>query len=305
MPSASEHQNRIHGALLAHAAGDALGATLEFLTAEHIATTIGVHRDIVGGGAFHWHPGQGTDDTDLTLIGCDSLIERGDLDLEDLARRLAHWYHDDPVDIGPTTRDGIVGYLTTGNPSTSGNPNSTSNGSLMRALAPGLAGYTDDTDRAMHADRLGAITHAHRDCRDACIAYADIVHHLINGATPADALAAARQRSLTPMVTVALDAGPQGLEPIATSSSGRVSYALNVAVAGLFDAEHHGLEDTLIKIANRGGDADTNAAIAGGLLGARHGAGDIPQRWVDQLEQRERIAQTANNLALLLTWKNC
>jgi hypothetical protein len=40
-----------------------------------------------------------------------------------------------------------------------------------------------------------------------------------------------------------------------------------------------GLADTIA----RGGDTDTNAAIAGALLGALHSADAFPQRWVDRL----------------------
>ena len=61
-----EDQSRISGGLLGVAVGDALGATVEFLSPSEINDRFGVHREIVGGGAFNWKPGEGTDDTDLT-----------------------------------------------------------------------------------------------------------------------------------------------------------------------------------------------------------------------------------------------
>jgi ADP-ribosylglycohydrolase len=39
----------------------------------------------------------------------------------------------------------------------------------------------------------------------------------------------------------------------------------------------------LIDVASRGGDADTNAAIVGALLGARDGVRAIPGAWVDRV----------------------
>ena len=39
----------------------------------------------------------------------------------------------------------------------------------------------------------------------------------------------------------------------------------------------------VIDVANRGGDADTNAAIAGALLGARDGLAALPRRWVERV----------------------
>jgi len=40
----------------------------------------------------------------------------------------------------------------------------------------------------------------------------------------------------------------------------------------------------LVDVANRGGDADTNGAITGALLGARHGAAAIPAAWIQTVE---------------------
>ncbi len=42
-----------------------------------------------------------------------------------------------------------------------------------------------------------------------------------------------------------------------------------------------GFEEALLDTVNRGGDADTNGAITGTLLGAYYGAGAIPQNWED------------------------
>ena len=40
------------------------------------------------------------------------------------------------------------------------------------------------------------------------------------------------------------------------------------------------VEEALVATEGKGGDTDTNAAIAGALLGAADGLGDIPPRWV-------------------------
>jgi len=41
-----------------------------------------------------------------------------------------------------------------------------------------------------------------------------------------------------------------------------------------------GFEDALVKTVARGGDTDTNAAIAGALCGAARGREAIPMRWI-------------------------
>jgi len=41
-----------------------------------------------------------------------------------------------------------------------------------------------------------------------------------------------------------------------------------------------GFEEALVATVGQGGDTDTNAAIAGALLGAAHGREAIPLRWI-------------------------
>ena len=57
-------------------------------------------------------------------------------------------------------------------------------------------------------------------------------------------------------------------------------------------------EEALIKCVNLGGDADTNAAILGGLAGAYYGYDAIPKRWVDRLDPAivSRAGALADNM---------
>ena len=43
------------------------------------------------------------------------------------------------------------------------------------------------------------------------------------------------------------------------------------------------VEEGLARTVSLGGDTDTNAAIAGALLGAAHGARSLPLQWVDRV----------------------
>ena len=60
---------------------------------------------------------------------------------------------------------------------------------------------------------------------------------------------------------------------------GWVLLALSIAVRQLvlFDDP----VEALVEAIGMGGDTDTNAAIAGALLGAVHGAGAWPERWIN------------------------
>jgi len=45
-----------------------------------------------------------------------------------------------------------------------------------------------------------------------------------------------------------------------------------------------------------GGDTDSNAAVAGALLGCRHGRASVPGEWLEPLWERERIERAAQGL---------
>ena len=49
-----------------------------------------------------------------------------------------------------------------------------------------------------------------------------------------------------------------------------------------------------------GGDADTNGAVTGALLGALHGASALPSGWLDSLTDRSSTEAEAETLASLV-----
>jgi ADP-ribosylglycohydrolase len=66
---------------------------------------------------------------------------------------------------------------------------------------------------------------------------------------------------------------------------------------GFWFATHgRALEDALVYLAQAGGDTDTNAAVAGALLGARDGETGIPPRWMNQLAGREAVLAVTDRL---------
>jgi ADP-ribosylglycohydrolase len=47
---------------------------------------------------------------------------------------------------------------------------------------------------------------------------------------------------------------------------------------------------------NHGGDSDSTGAIAGNILGAELGLGEIPLEWLETLELRDEIRTLAHDL---------
>jgi ADP-ribosylglycohydrolase len=79
--------------------------------------------------------------------------------------------------------------------------------------------------------------------------------------------------------------------------AGETGYVVHcVEIAFWFVTHDRTLEDALIDLAQAGGDTDTNAAVAGALLGARYGEAALPPRWLAQIVGQEGIAKLAEDL---------
>ena len=278
--------DRIGGGLLGVAAGDALGATLEFMTASEIRRRFGTHREITGGGPFRWRPGQGTDDTDLTWAVLAAYLD-GPYTLDRVAANMLDWFHKGPRDMGGATARALGRLDRTGDPRTSGNTGERScgNGSLMRCIPTALA-RPDPGLRRRELIEISAITHAHVQCTDSCLAYGEIVNALLEGAEVPDALAAGRALDLHPNVREALDIDP-GLPVERLRTSGYVIDSFSCAVWAI--QQEATFEEVIVALVNRGRDTDTTGAIVGGLMGVLVGAEAIPARWREKLEYHDRL----------------
>ena len=69
-----------------------------------------------------------------------------------------------------------------------------------------------------------------------------------------------------------------------------------VEIAFWFATHARTLEEALIFLVQAGGDTDTNAALAGALLGARDGESGIPPRWLEHIVGAKGIRSLADRL---------
>ncbi|MDP1636403.1 MAG: ADP-ribosylglycohydrolase family protein, partial [Gallionellaceae bacterium] len=92
--------DRAIASYLGLAIGDALGATVEFMTPREIAAQYGVHDKMIGGGWLHLKPGQVTDDTTMALALGESILAQGRVDALAAAQAFDAWMRAKPVDIG-------------------------------------------------------------------------------------------------------------------------------------------------------------------------------------------------------------
>src|SRR5579859_224370 len=304
----AEVLRRAHGCLLGQLAGDALGALVEFASAERIAQVYPDRgpRLLAGGGPHHIIAGQPTDDSELALLLARSLVAGSSFDAEAVAAAYAGWYHGwthaappaacdhpwcRPFDVGNTTA------LALGSVSSedvqhrcaatcaraAASSSSQANGALMRISPLGIWGAFRRPSEVADAARQDArLTHPHSVCQDASAVLAVTVAAAIrDGLDPGQAytyaLTWSRTEGVPPAVLSALESAEHTAPADFMRQQGWVLIALQNAFFRLLHAPS--LEAAVVDTVRAGGDTDTNAAICGALLGAVYGREAIPVQW--------------------------
>lgn len=267
---------RAQGSLLGQLIGDALGSQVEFLTPTEIRRRYpkGV-RDLKDGGTWNTIAGQPTDDSEMALALVRQLLAGGAYDAKLAFAAYQDWLASAPFDCGGSIRSALLGRP---------NADSQANGALMRASPLGIFGATQPKHLvAEWALADAALTHPHPVCLDANRIYVTVLSVAIEGATPRDvydaALSSCREWGVHECVVGALREAASSPPADYTTQQGWVLIALQNAFYQLLNAPTP--EEAIIDTVMRGGDTDTNAAIAGALVGAVHGIGRLPTRWVD------------------------
>ncbi|MDQ2785600.1 MAG: ADP-ribosylglycohydrolase family protein, partial [Chloroflexota bacterium] len=290
-------EEQFAGCLLGLACGDALGATLEFLSRDEIRARYGQLRDIVGGGWLRLAPGEVTDDTQMATCIAESIVATGTVDADDIARRFVDWLHSEPPDIGTTTRRALM-HLDRGlswqeageRTYREAGGQGIGNAGVMRCAPVGLF-RCYDLDRLIADTRLSsAITHADPLAQWAAVAVNVALRELLlNGQQPdfLERIAAViEERAVAQAVRV--------VSLLAADEVRGTGYALHTMQTALWCLTHHPtFEEAVIAAVNFGDDADTSGAVTGALAGAREGIGAIPARWLTLLQPRDALRALA------------
>jgi ADP-ribosylglycohydrolase len=318
--------DRFRGALLGLAVGDALGMPLEGMRAEEIRQAYGIVADYLPG----WggiEAGEGTDDTHQMLAIAESYIERGRLDIADIARRFLEWFTLDGRGIGRTTRS-VLTRLAEGESVDSAaydvardlGDNAAGNGSLMRCAPTGLLRMDSPDALRRESAAISAITHADPRCIDACILMNTAIARVVSETAYANATGGVNATNgkdvpggddaesvHAPLLPYLLDVS-QNLHPRVHAAVAALTtakpynlrtggYVIETLQAGLWAALHaRNFEEGMIALLTLGGDTDTTCAVGGALLGARFGMRGIPARWLDGLKMRDRVLAAADGL---------
>lgn len=267
--------DRARAAFLGFAIGDALGATVEFMTASEIAAKYGRFSEIVGGGWLRLKPGAVTDDTQMALCIARAVREHGGWSLPAIAKQFAAWLKSRPVDCGDTCRKGIRSYMLNGTLEVPPNEWDAGNGAAMRMAPVALLTLGDRQLLERYALEQAHITHNNPVSDAACLCLGEMLHQAIVGEGK-NRLSRTADRLVGSFPTFSF-------EPYRGLATGYVVDTIQTVFHWFFRGRS--FEESMVGSVNQGGDADTTGAICGMLAGAYYGMNGIPPRWVKRLDR--------------------
>ncbi|MFO0659799.1 MAG: inositol monophosphatase family protein [Polyangiaceae bacterium] len=286
---------RAQGCLLGQLVGDSLGSLVEFESTREIAQKYpnGV-RHLADGGTWGTLAGQPTDDSELALSLARSLLKKRAYDPLDALEWYVRWYRSDPFDMGGTTARALGAasraFELGSNPlvevASHALTTSQANGALMRVSPLGIFGVKLDPRELWQCSLEDAmLTHPHVVCQYANAVFTHAISIAVREGLDARSvwsrtIAFAQQAGTAehaPVVLEMLEGADKAPPDDFMTHQGWVLVALRNAFYQLLHAPT--FEEGVVDSVMRGGDTDTNAAIAGALLGAVHGREAIPRSW--------------------------
>ncbi|HXV94890.1 MAG TPA: ADP-ribosylglycohydrolase family protein [Pseudonocardia sp.] len=280
--------DRAVGVLLGAAAGDALGVPYEYGSPPLPGP--GEEPRMLGGGLGDYAPGQWSDDTEMASVIAQVAATGADLREEVALDRVAagflRWYGDGPADIGNQTRAVLGPLRGTPEPGAAARMReraaqlhartgrTAGNGSLMRTGPVALAHLGDPGAIAGAARAASALTHHDPAAGDACVLWSLAIDHAVR---TGELDLRVGLGHVGPEWARLIDEAERATPDRFAGANGWVVAALQGAWSAIVHSA--GLAAGLQAAVRGGGDTDTVAAIAGALLGARHGGSAVPARW--------------------------
>lgn len=307
------HKN-IQSLIFGQAIGDALGLASEFMTKEEVKyfypNGIRSYDDIIQDRHRSlWQKGTWTDDTDQMLCILDSIIENKTIDLTDIAKRFVAWKQTSGIGIGRHTLNvlSIGDYVE--NPFKASEliwnisrKQSAANGAIMRTAILGCWNYTDWEQVKANTENVCKLTHFDPRCVGSCVIITYIAHQYLTNqdVQKSDIICIANEYDSRIIEYVEL-AYQNNIEALKLDEQGKVGYTLKTMSAALWAYNYSpDFYSGLRNVIEQGGDADTNGAVAGALLGLKFGLNSIPKYLIDKLVGKDFLANKINDFRVIM-----
>ncbi len=293
------------GCLYGQAIGDALGLGSEFMSKDEVRRNYpdGLSRYdqiIQDGHRSRWKKGAWTDDTDMMLCIM-AAFEDGIFNLHKVAQNFKDWFDGEPMGIGAHTFKVLCMRDYVDQPELCSklwwdlsHQQSAANGALMRTSVVGLAPGNIE----QQASDICRLTHYDPRCVGSCVIASSIIHNLVwhdHAPTYDEIIAIAKKYDERILEWIDLAYLNNNIAALNLDERHSIGYTLRTFAAALWTYWHTDtFEEGLLAVVNEGGDADTNAAIACAILGAKFGFTALPTHYIENLHNVDQYHKQVN-----------
>jgi ADP-ribosylglycohydrolase len=299
--------DKLKGTVYGQAIGDALGLGTEGMTDEDMAwkypNGIQHYSDIFQDRhRKRWKIGDWTDDTDMMLCIANAVIKDKGVNYTTIAHNFKDWADGEPMGIGETTYKVLSFGDYIENPFKASkmlwdmsHQQSAANGGVMRTSIVGL--FPIEVEE--FAANICRLTHYDPRCAGSCAIVSLLIHALVFEEENLSyhqivEIGQKYDSRIREYIDLSMNTDIRALELQDWDS---VGYTLKTLAAGLWAYWNaKSFEEGLLSVVRAGGDADTNAAVACAILGAKYGFNAIPQEYVDGLIYKEQLDRVVSGM---------
>lgn len=296
-------KNRLLPTIYGGIIGDCLGVPVEFNERGSYEIT-----DMIGYGTYNQPKGTWSDDTSLTFCLMENMIENGNPDnlMKKFVKYREEGYmtpYNEMFDIGITISNSIDNFLNGTKASKCGgrSEQDNGNGALMRIspLTFDLCYNFNFLEKCAIIKKYTEITHAHPRALVGSIIFIELLIRFYCNNSLEDAIQRiqklfnehfpenhAYQKELK-FYSKIFDKNFLKLDEKEIKSSGYVVDTLEAAIWCVGTTQD--FESAVLKAVNLGGDTDTVASITGSLAGMIYKMEGIPDKWLNQIVQKEKV----------------
>eukprot|EP00058_Branchiostoma_floridae_P016229 XP_002601717.1 hypothetical protein BRAFLDRAFT_76064 [Branchiostoma floridae] len=257
--------DKVYGTIYGQCTGDAIGLLTEFMDKrkaikyyqpplEYDMKVSDRHRD-------SWRTGDWTDDSDQMILIMQALTYTGD----------------------KAAREVWEGTGQAAAP----------NGAVMRTSILGVHHFWDLDTVGENAKLFCQTTHADPRCVASCVAVTTAIAQMLQGETDLEKIIKKSFRCASAYLNHDKQVDelqwymePRELEELQLDAHGVIGYTYKTLGAGFWALRQDNFRKAIERITMEAGDADTNAAVAGALLGCRLGRKSLPESWVKKMPHK-------------------
>jgi len=328
--------DRIAGCLYGHALGDAIGLSTEFMPKDMANFYYDSERGfdmkfyLPDQHRSNFEAGDWTDDTDQCVLILDNLVQHnGQFNPLAFGQSLRQWVNHGFSELNDDAGCGCGQhtYNVIGHSAFKTKPHvaaadvweksgrkSAPNGAVMRTSVLGCAQFWNPQKVTADATSAAQVTHADPRCVASSVAVSVAISSLISS-DPSSTFAERVETALHAAELAAkpfIDSCPpdqqqeyqrycnaQSFMALNLSEPNSIGYtfkALGAGILALREATSDNFDAIITHLTLEAGDADTNAAVAGAMIGAMVGFRGLPAQWLSQLKHTEWLTSKIKSL---------